>query len=735
MSDQSSALIQQALAQGDLGTAERLCRQALGRAPAQAGLHLLLGQLLRRRGASAEAMAALQQSLVLDRDNTHALRELAMAALEAAQPAQAEDAARRLRQHLPNDAQAAFLRAHALGLLHRFDEARGEFAALGQAAPLLQARLGLVRDALARQDAAAARFHAEALVEAQPLAAAHWDALGQAAAAAQDWTSAAAALREATRLAPQELDVWQRRAAVLDAWRQGGDELVAVREQLLRLQPDSLGALQQLGLAQIGTQQTAAAVASFERILAREPGHLLARWVRFHTPALPCFESAVQRTQWLQDWRDGLAEFEALPPQRPGLAEAAQQILGSVPNFALAYQDGAQLDLHRRHAAVVRTLLDAATGHTFADLVPRALRPGRRRIGLISSCLHQHSVTRAWAEALLGLPRDDFELCVFHTGTRDDAMVQRFRTRADRYAGGADSFVRWAQRLREAELDVLIFLDLGLDVTNQCLAALRHAPVQVATWAHPVTSGAAAIDYFLGAAAAEPPDADTHYSEILHRLPRLGGCFARPTQALLPARSDSGSAQLLCLQNLYKLQPLHDALFGAILAQAPRARLEFLTAAAPEQAAGFEQRLRRSLDAFAVDPARVRVRPVVSAADYHAAIGSADLLLDTWGFSGGITTLDALWQERPWLSLPGECMRGRQSYAMLRQLDLPELIADSADDYVRRAVALASDAAQRAALRAVIAERKHDLFEDRAVGIALAEFLRTVQIPDATAHA
>lgn len=723
------------MARGDLGTAERLCRQALDHKPAQARLHLLLGQLLRRRGAAAEAISALKHALALDSDDANALRELAMAALEAAQPAQAEAAARRLRQRLPNDAQAAFLLGHALGLLHRFAEAQDQFAALGQAAALLQARLGLVSDALARQDAAAARFHAQALVEAQPLAAAHWDALGQAAAAAQDWNAAAAALREATRLAPQELPLWQRRAAVLDAWRQGGDEPVAVSEHLLRLQPDSLDALQQLGLAQIGAQQTAAAIASFDRILARNPAHLLARWVRFHTPALPCFESAAQRAQWLQDWRDGLAEFETLPPRQPGLAEAAQQILGSVPNFALAYQDGAQLDLHRRHAAVVRRLLDAATDRAFTDLAPRALRQGRRRIGLVSSCLHQHSVTRAWAEALLDLPRDAFELCVFHTGTRDDTMVQRFRSRADRYVAGADSFLRWTQRLREAELDVLIFLDLGLDVTNQCLAALRHAPVQVATWAHPVTSGAAAIDYFLGAAAAEPPDAETHYSEILHRLPRLGGCFARPVQAVVPAPAESSSAQLLCLQNLYKLQPQHDALFGAILAQLPQARLDFLTAATAQQAAGFEQRLHRSLDAFAVDPARIRVRPVVSAAEYHAAIGSADLLLDTWGFSGGITTLDALWQERPWLTLPGECMRGRQSYAMLRQLDLPELVADSADDYVRRAVALAGDAAQRAALRSLIAERKHDLFEDRGVSLALAEFLRTVQIPAAASHA
>jgi protein O-GlcNAc transferase len=729
-----AADIDNALRRGDTAQAESLCRQALARRPQAAQLHLLLGQLLRRRGGHEAAAAALRDALRHEPRLTPAWRELAVTLLESGQLDQAAEAARQLRKLMPGDAQAAFLLGHVLGLLHRFDEAEREFAPLRQT-PLAPARLGLVQDALARRDAAVARFHAERLVDWLPQQAAAWDALGQAAAAAQDWPASTAALREASRLAPRDLAIWQRRAAALDAWRQGGAELVEVREQLLRLQPQSAAALEQLGLAQVGAQRTQAAVASFRELRARAPGNLLARWMLFHTPALPCFASAEQRAEWLQDWQAGLAGFEALPDDHTGLAEAARQILGSVPDFALAYQDGSHVDLHRRHAALVRRLVDAATDRAYADVVPRQISSGRRRIGLVSSCLHRHSVTRAWGEALLALPREDFELCVFHTGSGDDAMARRFRARADRWHGGAASYAAWVQRLREAELDVLIFLDLGLDVTNQALAALRHAPVQAVTWAHPVTSGAAAIDWFLGADAAEPADAQAHYSETLHRLPRLGGCFARPEEAVLPRPCAGRGAQLMCLQNLYKLHPQHDALFGAILAQASTATLEFLTGASPEQAAGFEQRLQRSLAGFGVDPARVRVQPALAAADYQAALGRADLLLDTLGFSGGITTLDALWQERPWLTLPGSCMRGRQSFAMLRQLGLDALIAGSPEDYVRRAVALATDADQRRQLGREIGERKHQLFEDHAVSAALADFLRQVQPRSGGSHA
>lgn len=729
MSDQQAAQIQAALARGDAATAEALCRRALAGRSNDANLHFQLGRALRARGDRADGETALRRALALDTRLAGAWRELAVLALETGRIEVADEASAQLRALMPDALNSVFLRGHVLGLLQRFDEAEREFAVLRPIAGVPAARLGLVSDALARGVPAAARYHAEQLVEWQPELPAAWDALGQAAAALQDWPASTAAFRRASELAPGDLPIWQRRDAALDAARRGGDELVDVRERLLQLQPDSAIALEQLGLAQVGAHRTAAAVDTFQQAAQRWPQRLLPRWMRFHTPPLPCFESETQRAQWLQDFDAGLAEFETAAID----AESAQRILGSVPNFALAYQDGAHVELHRRHARVVRRLLDTATGNAFGDIAPRRLRSGRRRIGLVSSCLHQHSVTRAWGEALLALPTAEFDLHVFHTSARDDAMVQRFRAHAGRYVGGAHSFAAWTQWLREAELDVLIFLDLGLDVVNQCLAALRHAPVQVSTWAHPVTSGAATIDWFVSAQASEPADATAHYSELLHRLPRLGGCFLEPLLPPLPRRARDGRTRLVCAQNLYKLHPRHDALFGQILARAPDATLDFLTAATLEQAAGFEQRLAPVLREFAIDPARVHVHSTLSVEAYRRSVADADLLLDTLGFSGGITTLDALWQERAWLTLPGECMRGRQSSGMLLALGLDTLVARSEADYVERAVALAGSPEQLRTLAHEIAGRKHALFGDREVCAAFADFLRDVRattLPD-----
>lgn len=96
--------------------------------------------------------------------------------------------------------------------------------------------------------------------------------------------------------------------------------------------------------------------------------------------------------------------------------------------------------------------------------------------------------------------------------------------------------------------------------------------------------------------------------------------------------------------------------------------------------------------------------------------------LDSIGWSGGNTTLEALWFDTPTVTLPGRSMRTRHTAAMLRLLELPQLIASDLEDYLRIAIELGRSADLRAQLAALIAQRKHRLYDDRAVVAALEAF-------------
>jgi predicted O-linked N-acetylglucosamine transferase (SPINDLY family) len=108
---------------------------------------------------------------------------------------------------------------------------------------------------------------------------------------------------------------------------------------------------------------------------------------------------------------------------------------------------------------------------------------------------------------------------------------------------------------------------------------------------------------------------------------------------------------------------------------------------------------------------------------FAAASAQCDLMLDSIGWSGGNTTLEALAQDLPVVTFQGELMRGRVSAGILRMMDMPETIAETLDEYVALAVRMGRDPGFRAEIKKRIAGDKHLLYRDRACIAALEDFL------------
>src|SRR5262249_32112398 len=87
--------------------------------------------------------------------------------------------------------------------------------------------------------------------------------------------------------------------------------------------------------------------------------------------------------------------------------------------------------------------------------------------------------------------------------------------------------------------------------------------------------------------------------------------------------------------------------------------------------------------------------------------GGMDVALDTFVYHGVTTTCEALWMGVPVVTRAGDRHASRVGVSILRNAGLPELIADSTEQYVAIAVALAGDPARRRAVRSVMRERMH----------------------------
>jgi predicted O-linked N-acetylglucosamine transferase (SPINDLY family) len=78
-------------------------------------------------------------------------------------------------------------------------------------------------------------------------------------------------------------------------------------------------------------------------------------------------------------------------------------------------------------------------------------------------------------------------------------------------------------------------------------------------------------------------------------------------------------------------------------------------------------------------------------AEHLALYHRVDIALDPFPYNGTTTTCDALWMGVPVITLRGHRHAGRVGASLLTQLGLTDLIADSIEEYVEIAVALAGD--------------------------------------------
>lgn len=332
--------------------------------------------------------------------------------------------------------------------------------------------------------------------------------------------------------------------------------------------------------------------------------------------------------------------------------------------------------------------------------------PERRlRIGFVSADLAEHPV----GFLLIGVFEAMAGLCdtvCYYDRPRRDPMVERFRTAAsDWRETRAWSDASLTQQILHDRIDVLVDLAGHSGDHRLLLFARKPAPIQ-ATWlGYPGTTGLRTMDYIIADRHQIPEGEESHYSEQVLRLPNsyaaLGPIEAPPVESL-PATS-SGRITLGSFNNPAKINAPTVALWAQILARLPGSRLLLKYPGLDDRLAADHMRQMFALQGISGD--RLQLEGRAPRAGLLAAYNRVDIALDPRPYSGGMTTIDALWMGVPVITLPGRTFAGRHAMSYLRTAGLDELVASDEADYVERAVALASDLSRLARLRETLRQR------------------------------
>lgn len=391
---------------------------------------------------------------------------------------------------------------------------------------------------------------------------------------------------------------------------------------------------------------------------------------------------------------DALACYEAALALNPMLQQAFSNRLAALKVDA-SLTPAQLLDEHRKWS----NWFEAVS--TSAPLLQNLSAPARRlRIGYVSpDC---HTAVPAFLDPVIAAhDHDRFEVfCYFNNPQPAQKLAALGVAQTSRLMRGLDD-QQVASLVHQDGIDILIDIAGHTGHNRLGVFARRAAPVQITWLDYLCTTGLDAMDYRITDAIADPPGSEAHHREQLLRMPVTQWCWQPPADAPevapLPAIAN-GYITFGSFNNAQKLSDVTLARWGRVLRTLPDARL--LIAGIP---AGFAR--ARVMSRLQCDASRLQFLPRVDASSYRRSFAAVDVALDPAPFSGATTTLDALWQGVPVLTLPGTTSCSRSTASLLSACGLADWIAQNEDDFLARARRLCADTNALATLRSGLRAR------------------------------
>ena len=383
-----------------------------------------------------------------------------------------------------------------------------------------------------------------------------------------------------------------------------------------------------------------------------------------------------------------LGDVEALCEEVPPLA-----LTGAIFDMMVHAADPEStrrlVALHRKWGEAI----EAQVAQKPLPLLAQHPKHAKLRIGLLSSDLRSHAVGRHLMPLLRNYDRARIEIYGYTPWDYPNDPMQREITGLIKEFRGVNNMrVREiAELIRRDEVDVLF--DFNGHTLGSKLEALayRAAPVQIAWLGYPFTSGLKDVDYFLLDDRIRPTSDDLILEKPLI-MPEAWVTFGEypemPITDKLPL-DVNGFVTFGTLNNPYKYTPQTIEAWARVMNGVPDSRMIFVRREAQSRVVCLH--IAQEFARHGVSSERLYFFDnQVQGIDHLACYNQLDMTLDTFPVTGGTTTCDATWMGVPVVTLVGEGIHQRVSYAILDRIGLGELCTKTVDEFVERSIALAS---------------------------------------------
>jgi protein O-GlcNAc transferase len=578
--------------------------------------------------------------------------------------------------------------------------------------------------------------------------------LGTLLAAAGRGAEAVDICRRALTAGRLEVELTYNMAVALQSVRRL-DEAAAAYRKVLSLRPDQLTAWNNLGITLQLLQRPQEAEAAYRRLIALQPnaahahlnlGEVLRLQGRTQEAIAEC-RRAVELSPNMADAYYNLGLALRHGGDLDGAVEAYRRAVAIFPDYAIAYNNmgNALKDMGRlseaidcfRRAVTLRSdqpdndsnwmlaihysqdydlpaIIEELKKWNQRRAVPvrKEIRahtndrdPHRRlRVGYVSADFRYHACAFFLDPLLRNHDHQSFEIYLYSQLGSPDSITPQFQSYADHWRvtiGKSDD--EMAEQIRRDGIDILVDTKLHCSENRLMVFARKPAPIQVSWLGYPGSSGLETMDYRITDRYLEPNGSVYPFAEQPIYLPdcfwSYGLLSEGPPVGPLPALS-MGHITFGSLNNFCKINDRTLRVWAAAIHSVPGSRLLVL---APQGSA--RPRFQEKLQNLGVNGEIVQFIDHLPREVYLSAYNRIDIGLDTLPYNGHTTSLDALWMGVPVVTLPGDTPPGRVGLTHAMNLNLPQLVADSEENFAKTVANLAADLTALARLRESLRQR------------------------------
>ncbi len=511
---------------------------------------------------------------------------------------------------------------------------------------------------------------------------------------------------------------------------------IAAYRHALSLNTNLASAWCDLGLLGSANSDIAMAEAAYAKVLALKPEWQIGiDFVKCFRFLLNVYDTAEEVLACRQQFEAALTEFYArFQTFSEAEVKALHQWIGYIGMFLLPYQGLPTAYLQKMYGQIVhRVMTTLIPEGKQRPPMPEVLPGEPLRVGILCGYFYRQTVFKLMLDTWVKyLNHDRIRIYAYYPRDHKDDYTEKIKPHCYQFAMGNSSEQVWFKKIREDNLHLLLLPEIGMDLQVVKLASLWLAPIQCMSWGHPDTCGLPTVEYFLSSELMEPEQGDLDYCETLVRLKNLGIQFSpHPEDRRSPiTREEFGlkpdAVIYGCLQTWYKYLPQFDYVYPEIATAVGQCQFVFITHLMSRNSRRrFEARLERAFAAKNLDwrDYCFLSRPL-NFYGFTSMLHCLDIFLDSIEWSGGCTTLEALYYAQvPIVTTPRRFMRGRHTAGILRQLGLPELIAPSISSYIQKAIELGQNLAYREFIREKIQANLDRVMADQEGLRSLEDFI------------